>query len=359
MASIQLPTSRSFVRSEARDNCETPAVAYAHLAPVLSAIARVLQRTTASLRIYDPYYCAGSCVTRLSDVGFPCVYNRDEDFYDVVEGRTLAPPHDVTVTNPPFSGNHIQRALEWVARDPAVPWAMLIPSFTSRKRHARLTLQRFRQTLSGSDADGAASDACIVYIGPTLSPYAFDVPAGSRPHEPLPLAAEGTGGRATVRAGSFECIWFVGLGSHARPVLHALGIRAAALAQSAVSVPGTDGGAVISASIEALPQLAPAGRITPAERRWRRKLSLMTPQQRASLTTVRVDVARGRVSEATASGAVRHFSRMLRAGATISRPTDRRRVHESAHLPDPFSPHVSANNPARGTPTIAACDVKR
>ena len=44
--------------------------------------------------------------------GFPQVHNEPEDCYQVQkEGR--APPHDVLVTNPPFSADHIMRALRY------------------------------------------------------------------------------------------------------------------------------------------------------------------------------------------------------------------------------------------------------
>ena len=56
----------------------------------------------AQVRIYDPYYCNGGVVKRLKQLGFPNVYNRREDFYAVAEAGQC-PPHDILLTNPPYS----------------------------------------------------------------------------------------------------------------------------------------------------------------------------------------------------------------------------------------------------------------
>lgn len=70
------------------DHCETSERAYADIAPLLSALATELGKTPEELVIYDPYYCQGSTVARLASLGFPRVYNRKEDFYEVGQART-------------------------------------------------------------------------------------------------------------------------------------------------------------------------------------------------------------------------------------------------------------------------------
>ena len=69
------------------DHCETSERAYADIAPLLSALAAELGKTPEELVIYDPYFCQGSTVARLASLGFPRVYNRKEDFYEVRRGR--------------------------------------------------------------------------------------------------------------------------------------------------------------------------------------------------------------------------------------------------------------------------------
>lgn len=65
------------------DHCETSERAYADIVPLLAALAREIGKNPEELTIYDPYYCQGSTVARLTSLGFPNVYNRKEDFYQV------------------------------------------------------------------------------------------------------------------------------------------------------------------------------------------------------------------------------------------------------------------------------------
>lgn len=68
------------------DHCETSERAYADIASLLTALAAELGKAPLDLAIYDPYYCQGSTVGRLASLGFPNVYNRKEDFYEVERG---------------------------------------------------------------------------------------------------------------------------------------------------------------------------------------------------------------------------------------------------------------------------------
>ena len=92
------PASRPFATDPA-DHCETPALAYSHIAPLLRSLAHALGKEPSKLRIWDPYYCAGSVIDRLGALGFGDVRNDNADFY-----TRIAPEYDVLVTNPPFSG---------------------------------------------------------------------------------------------------------------------------------------------------------------------------------------------------------------------------------------------------------------
>ena len=50
--------------TEYGDHFETPRSAYAHLAPALGLLAALLGKTQATIRIYDPFFCAGEGGTR-------------------------------------------------------------------------------------------------------------------------------------------------------------------------------------------------------------------------------------------------------------------------------------------------------
>jgi hypothetical protein len=45
--------------------------AYFDIEPVLAAVAAALGKPAAALRLWDPFYCAGSCVHHLRAAGFP------------------------------------------------------------------------------------------------------------------------------------------------------------------------------------------------------------------------------------------------------------------------------------------------
>jgi len=113
------------------DHCETPVEAYEHIAGVLEALALKLGKTRDTLSIYDPYYCEGGMVQRLLSLGFHNVYNRKEDFYERV-AKQLTPSFDVLVTNPPYSGEHVSRLLEF-CNSSEKPWFVLVPSYCYTK----------------------------------------------------------------------------------------------------------------------------------------------------------------------------------------------------------------------------------
>jgi hypothetical protein len=70
-------------------------------------------KSKTTLRVYDPYFCDGGVTRRLRRHGFTHVYNRREDFYKVIAtGRV--PPHDVVLTNPPYSADHMEKILDFV-----------------------------------------------------------------------------------------------------------------------------------------------------------------------------------------------------------------------------------------------------
>ncbi|GMH59035.1 hypothetical protein TL16_g02742 [Triparma laevis f. inornata] len=51
--------------TDSSDHCETPLIAYTHISPLLSH----LSKTSPNLKIYDPYYCDGSVVNKLGNLG--------------------------------------------------------------------------------------------------------------------------------------------------------------------------------------------------------------------------------------------------------------------------------------------------
>jgi hypothetical protein len=118
------------------DHFETPFVAYADIAPILKRLAAKMQ---GPLRVYDPFFCKGSVVSHLKQLGFPHVYNRNEDFWAVLAAKRL-PAFDVIVTNPPYSDEDKAKTLEFCASS-GKPALVLLPSYCANKGWFRSSLR--------------------------------------------------------------------------------------------------------------------------------------------------------------------------------------------------------------------------
>lgn len=144
------------------DHCESPGEAYADVAGLLEALAADLGKTRAELRIYDPYFCNGAVKAHLARLGFPLVHNRKEDFY-AVQARGEVPEYDVLVTNPPYSGDHVERMLAFCTAS-RKPWLALMPAYVYCKDYYVPALKR--------------SSSRPFYVCPS-SRYSYMAPGGS------------------------------------------------------------------------------------------------------------------------------------------------------------------------------------
>lgn len=244
------------------DHAETPAVAFEHIAPLLRRLAhRLGPLAPGVLKIYDPYFCKGTCKLRLGELGFSSVYNRNEDCYAAwAQGR--APPFDVLVSNPPYTGDHLERvfAFAWAC---GKPFMLLVPAYVARKSWM----------LSHLDAAAARGGAACrpAYLGPAQA-YIFEAPSDRADvRHKRAAGADGAGGTLgaagspafAVKAAKFQAVWVISLGaSHQAPILEWWRRNHGAATSC-----------VLANTPEGLPQLAQqsAARLTPAERRWKRK----------------------------------------------------------------------------------------
>ena len=113
------------------DHCETPFEAYEHINVFLEALCERLRKSKSELLVYDPYYCQGAVKRNLAQLGYTQVYNECEDFYAQIE-RGATPKYDVLVTNPPYSGDHVQKILAFCVRQNR-PWFLLVPNWAYTK----------------------------------------------------------------------------------------------------------------------------------------------------------------------------------------------------------------------------------
>ena len=125
------PTGLGF---DPADDCATPLEAYKHVAPLLAKLAQRLKKPKSELRIWDPYFSSTSVAAHLASLGFTNVHNEREDFYALLESGDDAriPPHDVLVTNPPFSGDHVSRLARFLSTR-STPFFVLAPEYVHRK----------------------------------------------------------------------------------------------------------------------------------------------------------------------------------------------------------------------------------
>lgn len=190
------PPAFSVAACSRADHMETSERAIRDVANVLHVVASCcLPSGTphARLRLWDPYYCQGTVKVHYRQHGFPICHNRREDFYAVWKSGAL-PQHDVLVTNPPYSGDHIRRALKFCAEEIETPWAMLLPiSVLSRSWWAEMALCLQRS--------GGASP--VAFVAPTTQRYAFEKrrPSGG---------GSKSGSRGGPIAPEVETIWFLG-----------------------------------------------------------------------------------------------------------------------------------------------------
>ena len=192
------------------DHCETPFAAYRDIEPFLYYISRHLKKDKASLVIYDPYYCEGSVVGHLGALGFTSVINRHEDFYRVIEDGRV-PEHDVLVSNPPFSGDHMERVVRFAQHgNRGRPWLLLMPNFMCRKPtyHAALRGPGGGNAKGNGNGDGEAQ--APFYMVPSKR-YSFWSPGREfkadvgRIRERIAAGVHKLHGKHTA---PFECMWF-------------------------------------------------------------------------------------------------------------------------------------------------------
>jgi len=123
------------------DHCETPIQAYKDLLPVLDRIAKSLNKKRSNLVIYDPYYCDGGVKKKLISYGFNSVINLNRDFYDDIQKNTT-PEYDVLITNPPYSGVHMEKLLDYCSKiaQSGKPFLLLLPHFVYTKDYYQRAL---------------------------------------------------------------------------------------------------------------------------------------------------------------------------------------------------------------------------
>lgn len=253
------------------DHFETPLVAYQDIVPLFRRLVSALKKDPSDIIIYDPYFCAGGMLGLLEQVGFPNVINRNRDFYLDVAKKQI-PVHDILVTNPPYSGEHKPKLLDYLLSTignksttcslPPKPFALLLPIYTATKNYWKEFASEFIRRTSDSDS--------LFYLVPPDC-YEYQHPEGTGKDIP-----------------PFKSAWFIGIppvgsgvGGGAGGVVDVMEVRRALQSASATTV-GKAGGVrargtcAVYSTVE---QLAVAGHVV-VDRR-------PNPKQRKKLMKMR------------------------------------------------------------------------
>ncbi|GMI36104.1 hypothetical protein TeGR_g11067 [Tetraparma gracilis] len=120
---------------DADDHCESPSIAYSHIAPLLR-----LALPSPSSPVYDPYYCDGGARRKLEALGFEVRHEKEDCYARWAAGE--APGHGALLTNPPYSADHVEKLMSFLTSGPqrGRPFFLLMPQFFHKHEYyKRLT----------------------------------------------------------------------------------------------------------------------------------------------------------------------------------------------------------------------------
>eukprot|EP00602_Paraphysomonas_sp_CaronLab_P001041 CAMPEP_0185033378 /NCGR_PEP_ID=MMETSP1103-20130426/22248_1 /TAXON_ID=36769 /ORGANISM="Paraphysomonas bandaiensis, Strain Caron Lab Isolate" /LENGTH=306 /DNA_ID=CAMNT_0027569617 /DNA_START=23 /DNA_END=943 /DNA_ORIENTATION=+ len=158
------------------DHFETPLQAYVDLLPALAEAAKDIDKPLHELIIYDPYYCDGKMMEMLTDMGFRNVVNKNRDFYVDIESNNI-PEYDILVTNPPYSGEHKSKLLQYLSGI-TKPFALLLPAYTATKSYWKEFVQSENTRCKNHTGCSTSLASSVLYVLPPGS-YAYSHPEGT------------------------------------------------------------------------------------------------------------------------------------------------------------------------------------
>lgn len=120
------------------DHFETQIEALQDLLPVLNLLRSLIRpNSPEKFTLYDPYYCAGAIRALWNQLGYSQVIHEKRDFYEDIQNNEVpVARYDICVTNPPYSGDHIENFVEFCVGSNK-PWAMLVPDYVPGKEWYR------------------------------------------------------------------------------------------------------------------------------------------------------------------------------------------------------------------------------
>jgi len=119
------------------------------------------------------------------------VHNENEDFYEVLRTKQL-PQHDVLVTSPPYSKDHLERCIRYLAKS-GKPWCALLPNWVFGKDY-------YRELLHSASC---FEESPPIYVGPAGQSYQYWFPEGAS-QRPDHINADG-------KTTPYKTSWFIWL----------------------------------------------------------------------------------------------------------------------------------------------------
>ena len=139
-------------------------------------------KTKDDFAIYDPFYCNGSVIQHLNELGFSNVYNKKEDCYETwskdsvatslssaTSKKQLYPEYKAFITNPPYSGDHIERLISHLTTDERTkgkPWFLLMPTFVHKKDYYKDKVATKNKDLKNSSSSSEERKIHPFYLVP-------------------------------------------------------------------------------------------------------------------------------------------------------------------------------------------------
>eukprot|EP00388_Colpodella_angusta_P004263 GDKJ01014205.1.p1 GENE.GDKJ01014205.1~~GDKJ01014205.1.p1 ORF type:complete len:316 (+),score=41.66 GDKJ01014205.1:27-974(+) len=177
-------------KTDPSDHAETPIEAYKDALPVLNYLKDSIG---SKFTVYDPFYCDGATIKLLKSLGIENTINKPEDFWERAKSKKGLPEHDVLVTNPPFSGDNIPKLLNFLLEIES-PFCVLLPRWVVTKKYWHDLAPEFKET--------------IFFCGSTTKAYEFSAPVCLT--NELRGSNDGSS-HNSVRSGYFDCLWFCSL----------------------------------------------------------------------------------------------------------------------------------------------------
>lgn len=303
------------------DHFETPARAYDDIFPLLEYIMakrkkgrsvnkksheqrKKKQKIGNETTIYDPYYCTGLATVHLrgifqrhkSKTIAPSnihIQHEKRDFYRDVRENSV-PEFDILVTNPPYSGNHKERCLEFAVKqlkEHGRPFFLLMPNYVATKEYFK------KIVLDKKDGPDALKLFQTFYVAPLPKhSYEYEHP-------------EGTGHRVSP----FASVWFCGL-SHREGQSDVQSVKNAFAKFHSSQTPSPMGTPRIATSLQ---QLIRIGGVSGEKRK--------NPRQRRKMRQQAIQRANNAVASGGGAGAVSSD----RGGGAKHRKKKEKRVEES------------------------------